>query len=137
MKRSPMRRVTPLVSRTPIVARRRPARSLEERDASTAWKTAVGPCQVCPAEGGVCEGDVQGHHAITQQALKNRGLHASLWDTRNKVDVCTHRHEQITTSSKPLPRRLLPAAVFEFADELGLGWYLDRFYPFAVVEAAA
>lgn len=125
------------MSRAPIVARRRAVRSIEEREASEAWKAAVGPCQVCPAEGGVCSGVVQGHHAITQQTLKNRGLHAWLWDTRNKVDVCTHRHEQITSAHKPLPRRLLPAAVFEFADELGLGWFLDKHYPFARVEAAA
>jgi hypothetical protein len=72
---------------------------------------------------------VQGHHAIGKQQLKRAGLRRFLWDRRNRVPVCEHRHEQHTTGYRPIERDLLPSSVFEFAAEIGLGWWLDRHYP--------
>ena len=137
MKRSPLKRGKRLERRGWLRTRpSRRTRGVVEREASLLWKEAVGPCQICPLEGGKCSGPVQGHHAIPQQTLKNRGFHPFLWDTRNKVDVCEYRHEQITTAYKPLPLILLPTPVFKFAAELGLGWYLERHYG-AQAESAA
>ena len=133
-----MRRKTWIKRGTARLVSRRRVRSAEEREASAAWKAAVGSsCSICPAEGGVCSGVIQGHHAISKQALKRRSLHAFLWDVRNKVDVCTFRHEQITTNAKPLPADLLPDAVWAFAADVGLTWWVERFYPSERAEVAA
>lgn len=135
--------------------RARPVR--REPGAGLQWRAGLGPCVVCPQEAlaaggtcscavepvsacmvhGICRGPVQGHHAIEKQALKRRGLHRFLDDTRNRVPVCEHRHEQHTTRFKPIPRWVLPASVFEFANELGLGWLIDRDYPVGRAEQAA
>jgi hypothetical protein len=128
MRRSPLKR------RTPLKATRRQPNPMTAagREARAAWAANLGPCVVCPTEGGVCAGPVQGHHAIAKQSLKRHGLHRVLWDPRNRVPVCEHRHEQHTTRYRPIPRSLLPASVFEFADELGLGRYIDKVYGEAV-----
>lgn len=111
--------------------RRRPRRGRKPVEAieHELWHRGHGPCVVCPAEGGKCEGRVQGHHIISKQALKKRGLHKYLWDRRNRLPVCQHRHEQHETKVKPIPRELLPQAALDFATELDLGWWLDRHYP--------
>ena len=114
----PLRRSVVLLSR-----RRRP--KLVD---STIWRRDLGPCVICPAGGGVCAGPVQGHHAIPKSKLRQLGLTAACMDLRNRVAVCEHRHEQHTTGYRPIPRELLPSSVFEFAVEMGLGWWLDRHY---------
>lgn len=95
---------------------------------SIIWRRDLGPCVVCPAEGATCRGPVTGHHIIPKSKLRDLGFAAYLMDLRNRLAVCEYRHEQHTTAYKLIPRELLPASVFEFADELGLGWYLDRHY---------
>lgn len=132
MKRSPMPRSSKPMRRTRIKPGRKAPRTEAEREASALWKAHVGPCQVCPAEGGECQGDVQGHHAVSKQALKRRGLHAFLWDTRNKIDVCTHRHEQVTNAYRPISAELLPDDVWAFAADVGLTWWVERMYGAAV-----
>jgi hypothetical protein len=93
------------------------------------WREGLGPCAVCTVEGGSCRGPVQGHHIVSRQTLRRLGHLDFLLDKRNRLPVCEHRHEQHTTAYKPIPREALPVSVFEFAHELGLTWYLDRFYP--------
>lgn len=136
MKRSALKRRTELRSRPakPLTRSRKPVRTEAEKAAALLWRTDLGPCTICPAEGGTCGGPVQGHHAVAKEALKRRAMWAFLWDRRNRVPVCEFRHEQETTGYKPIPRELLPGSVFEFADELGLGWYIDRHYKPTVVE---
>lgn len=130
MKRSELKRKSKLSAGTkPLRAHRQNPVSAREREQRDAWASNLGPCMICPAEGAECAGPVQGHHAIDKRALKRRGLHRYLWDLRNRVPVCEWRHEQHTTRVKPIPRGLLPASVFEFAAELGLSWWVDRFYP--------
>jgi len=65
---------------------------------------------------------------VTQQALRKRGLDAFLWDTRNKVDVCERAHAAHHNRSRPIPAELLPDSVWAFAADLGLVWYLERYY---------
>lgn len=140
MRRSALKRKTRLRAHKPL---RRSAVLLPGRRApqlvdSTIWRRDLGPCVVCPAEGGVCSGMVQGHHAVAKSKLRQLGLTAACMDLRNRVSVCEHRHEQHTTGYRPIPRELLPASVFEFAAEHGLGWYVDKHYPAAAspLEAA-
>jgi hypothetical protein len=124
-RRSPLKRGAP-PKRTGWIRRSR-RRRVEV--VSTIWRRDLGACAVCPVEGGVCSGPVQGHHCVDVAKLRSLGLISSLMDLRNRLPVCEHRHEQHTTRYKPIPRELLPGAVFEFADELGLGWWLDKHYP--------
>jgi hypothetical protein len=141
VKRSPMKRKSSLqrthglrgseFERRVMSNLRRARPKRRDPGAGLQWRMGLGPCIVCPAEGGTCAGQVQGHHAISRQALRRRGLHRYMDDLRNRVAVCEHRHEQHTTRCRPIPRELLPVSVFEFAKELGLSWYLDRFYPAA------
>lgn len=91
------------------------------------WRAGLGPCVVCGSRV-----NVDGHHIVPAQTLRRHGLHAYLMDKRNRLSVCRDDHEAHHNRSRPILRGLLPAAVSEFADELGLTWYLDRHYPFAV-----
>jgi len=93
------------------------------------WRQGLGPCALRALPGHECEGRVEGHHAITRQALRTRGLAEHQWDRRNRVPLCDRAHTSHHTASQRVPRELLPPAVFEFADELGLRWLLDRVYP--------
>lgn len=125
MKVTPLRRRAPL-KRGGWIARQRRRRP---EPGAAAWRRGLGACVVCPAEGGVCAGRVQGHHVVARQTLRRLGLVAVLFDRRNRLSVCEHRHEQHTTGYKPIPQKVLPASVFEFALELDLIWYLDKHYP--------
>lgn len=122
------------IKRTPF--RRKPTRSTWGPGAASIedlprrlWKEGLGRCVVCPAEGGVCQGRVQGHHVVSKQALKKRGLLEYLWDRRNRMAVCEHRHESHTNGTKRIPWRLLTAEHLAFADELELRYLLERVYP--------
>lgn len=96
--------------------------------AADIWREGLVCCEVCPYEGTACSGPIQGHHVIGRQKLKRLGLTDFLLDKRNRLGVCEYRHEQHTTGYKPIPRAVLPQAVFEFAEELGLTWYLEKHY---------
>lgn len=126
MKRSPLNRRGWLRSR-----RVKPATVI----AADIWRDGLGGCAVCRHEHAACDGRIDGHHIIPKRALIRLGFSDYLLDKRNRIGVCRHRHEQHENGYKPIPRELLPAAVFEFADEISLGWYLDRHYPAA--QAAA
>lgn len=139
MKRSALRRKTRIRSHKPLKAsrlqlRRRPRPKLVD---STIWRRDLGACIVCPAEGGICSGPVQGHHAVAKAKLRQLGLTAAAMDLRNRVPVCERRHAQHTTGYRPIPRELLPASVFVFAADLDLGWYLDKHYPAAALPLEA
>lgn len=78
---------------------------------------------------------LDGHHAIPRRVLIRLGLADHIMDKRNRVPVCRHDHESHECAHRRIRRCELPASVFEFAAELGLDWYLDRFYPTAEVAA--
>jgi len=91
------------------------------------WAHNLGACKVCTD--GECAGPIQGHHLITKQALKKRGLEIHLWDIRNRLPVCERRHDLHTRRIQVIPRDLIPVEAWQFADEIGLRWWLERFYP--------
>jgi hypothetical protein len=88
------------------------------------WKRRHGRCPAC-----LSVGWVDAHHVVPARYLRRRGLHAHLWDERNKLwlgaDCCHAPHE---TRVRPLPRPFVPAETEEFAQELGLTHILDRLY---------
>lgn len=101
---------------------------------------------ICPAcKESYRRHEMQGHHVIEKERLKKylaektRGLalaaeeiekmlNALLWDVRDGVAVCVTCHRRHTDGVLRLPRACLPATAFEFADEVGLGYVLDRYY---------
>jgi len=76
-----------------------------------------------------CEGPLQAHHVVTQQTLRKRGLDNAIWDTRMGVAVCERSHIRHTLASSRIRFEDLPASVVEYVQNLGLQWYLDRYYP--------
>jgi hypothetical protein len=146
VKRSPLRRNTPLKSGKPLaqgspLARTGKLKKTRARAHGTAEErmnfklsTLEENCVLC----GKWEGQAwietgrghEAHHAISQQALKRRGLHAHLWDPRNAVALCSEPcHRRVTSRKRPLFWHELPDAAKDFADALGLLGYLERRYP--------
>ena len=94
------------------------------------WKWLVlrrdGGCVMAP-DG--CDGDLQAHHIITQQKLRQVGRDDLRWDVRNGLTLCERHHRRHTRALARVPFELLRPEALEFADEVGLAWTLDRYYP--------
>jgi hypothetical protein len=103
-----------------------------QKPMARAWWEAVAkgkPCVVCGRPEGV-----QGHHVVSQAALRKVAkrfgydLATLLWDERNGIAVCERCHSAHTSAKKRIPVSVVPASAFEFADELGLRWQVERTY---------
>jgi hypothetical protein len=92
-----------------------------------AWRASVvvGGCVLADDE---CRGPVQAHHVLPKRVLKREGHEAKLWDQRNGVGLCELHHARVERRIQALPAALIPAGAWAFADEIGLRWWLDRFY---------
>jgi hypothetical protein len=94
---------------------------------------------------------VDAHHLIPKQVLKReagapipgmlrlavapecapgeeafRELDAALMDPRNGVLVRRYHHDALEARRIVVPKRLWPVDALEFAEELGLGWWVDK-----------
>lgn len=117
MKRSALKRRTPLRR-----GRRKPVGVI----VADIWRDGLHRerCVVCGTRT-----RLDGHHAIARRHLIRLGLGDFIMDTRNRVPVCRPDHESHECAYRRIRRDELPASVFEFARELGLDYYLDRYYP--------
>ena len=97
------------------------------------WWEAVAknrPCAVCGRPD-----RVQGHHVLSQQVLRRHARRFGydvlvlLWDPRNGIPVCEPDHAAHTSAKRRIPLDVIPASAFEFADEIGLRWQVERDYP--------
>lgn len=97
------------------------------------WRDGIHECKcvVCGTRR-----NLDGHHAIPRRVLIWNHLDEFVMDKRNRVPVCRHDHESHENRHRPIRRDELPLSVFEFADELDLGWYIARHYPVAEESAA-
>jgi hypothetical protein len=95
------------------------------------WKQAVlrEGCRYHRPRIDICLGPLQAHHVITQQQLRKRGLIHLRWDVRNGMALCERAHSRHTTAVERIPYSLLSPENIAFAEENGLGWLLDRYYP--------
>lgn len=131
MNRSPLRRHTPLKLR-----RRRTIGSREQRERfrrATLFRT-----ECCPVvDDGPCEGPLEAHHVIPQQAIRKwaRAAHVgsdvladALWDPGNGLAVCRRHHDRHTRAVCRLPVSAIPATSLVFARALGLEHLLARYY---------
>lgn len=82
---------------------------------------------------------LQAHHIVRQQVLRRRAAelgipeHRLLWDERIGLPLCAepapHRcHSRHDLAVKRLPRSVIPPEAWEFADEHGLRWAIEREY---------
>lgn len=55
-----------------------------------------------------------------------RDLDTLLMDPRNGILVRRYHHDQVESRMRVIPAASLPAETVAFAEELGLGWYLDK-----------
>lgn len=119
----------------PISDKQRAARAAlvaSQKPLARSWWEHVAknrPCVVCGRPD-----RVQGHHVVSQEALRKVArrfgydLATVLWDRRNGIAVCEGCHSAHTGAKKRLPISVVPAAAFEFADEMGLRWQIERDY---------
>lgn len=126
MKRTRLERRSPL-KRTGWLNRRRPKPAAVI--VADIWREGLHMerCVVCGTNG-----RLDGHHAVPRRVLLRLGFGDYIMDRRNRVPTCRHDHESHENRHRPIRRDELPASVFEFASELDLDWYIDRFYPVCV-----
>lgn len=96
------------------------------------FRRNVGPCVMGPDE---CEGRVEAHHVVTRQTLRKHGLEIEEWNVDNRMGLCERHHDRHHARSQPVQMELVPGVAVDFAFELGLEWWLERYYP--ADEAAA
>ncbi len=71
-------------------------------------------------------------HLIAKQSIERKG--GDPWDERSYVRACggstglEGHHGQFDTYRLVVPREALPVAVEELAEELNMGYYLERRY---------
>lgn len=129
------KRRKPPLRRVVIVESEKPRVRLERDDRPVRWSMAVRglPCAACRSKAAV-----EAHHIIRVQVLRRYAVSNGYdfddvqWDGRNRLGLCRDCHANHHAASRKLPRELLwhyARWVFEFADELGLGWVLDHDYP--------
>ncbi len=143
MKRSQLKRTTPLKRGPGPKPRRKPLRGPTDRERSEAFATGKKPCVICNA----AAIHSKAHHIITQQELRKvalrlgRDLESIRWDRRNRLWLCERHHTAHHSRMKPITWAVLEQhapKVFQFARELGLTPWLERTYPrLTVVEDAA
>ncbi len=88
-----------------------------------------------------CAGRTQKAHLLEKQTLKREvRSHAAwirgepewpdgmngIWDERLWIPACERHHSLFDHHMIAVPRSALPASTEELAEQLGLGWYLDR-----------
>ncbi len=72
----------------------------------------------------------QDHHVIPRMKLRQAHVPRELWDDpRNIMRISYDKHRRHHSRHEPLLRSDLPDGIEEFAEEVGLGWWLDRHYP--------
>ena len=137
-RRKPLRRGGPLkrksalkVKTGTIKARPKPKRSRVEQQASEIWWSVIVArgCEVCPKRGEICDGRLQSHHVVTQQALKKRSLAHLTWDLDVGLCVCERAHRRHHSRHQPIERSLLRPENLAFAERHGLLDLIERFYP--------
>jgi hypothetical protein len=79
---------------------------------------------------GDCDSIIELHHVIPKQRLKQR-LRISrgdpiLLDPRNLIPLCRRHHHLVTIGFIKVPVWAVDRDVWDFADEHGLRWSLER-----------
>ena len=100
-------------------------------DSPLDWKMIVlssGRCAVHD-DLGDCELPMRAHHIVTWQALRRHGLSDLRWCVENGLPVCEGAHRRHHSGRARIPRERLPLAAIAFAESVGLGYQIERYYP--------
>jgi hypothetical protein len=113
-------------------------RTIGTRDQREAFKRRVCQGATCDVrDDGPCDGDLQAHHVVPQQAIRraavelgldDRQLASLITDPRNGVAVCRRHHDRHTLARRRLPLSLIGRKHRQFAAELGLERLIDKTY---------
>lgn len=91
------------------------------------------PCVECGALW-----NIEAHHVIAKQEIKRVARtgrwewdreQEAIWDNRNGIPVCSECHMRHESAYKRISRGNVPPSAVEFADELGVGYLIERYYP--------
>ena len=68
---------------------------------------------------------------LLTRLAREKGLDplALIYDQRNGMVLCELDHARHTGAFQRVPRSKLSPANWAFADELGITWWVERFYP--------
>lgn len=75
-----------------------------------------------------CEWPMAAHHVVTTQKLRKMGRVDLIHETANGVPACYEVHRKHHSRIAPIARERLPVEALAFAEGLGLGWWIDKFY---------
>jgi len=75
-----------------------------------------------------CDGPVQAAHLIPKQALRRRKFYEHVYDPRNGIGACYKAHRRSDAGIERFPAAYIPTGAWEFAEELGVDWMLERLY---------
>ena len=103
-------------------------RSAHEMELALAFKlgTIVRGCEVHRSLR--CE-MIQAAHVIPKQALRRRGFEPEVvYDTRNGIGACYAAHRRSDAGLERFPVECFREETWEFADEVGLRWMVERLY---------
>lgn len=103
--------------------------SPEEMEQALAFKLTVidRGCEIHD-DPGDCEFPVQAAHIIPKQALRRRSLYEYVYDPRNGIAACYRAHRRSDAGIERFPSSTFSPAFWEFADEIGLRWLVEKLY---------
>lgn len=110
-----------------VTLKRRPRAKGADPIERELWRENLGRCVLYGVT--ACEGKVRGHHIIEKRTLRREGLTEYVWDRRNRLGLCDRHHARHHSGLERVPWRFLSDAAFDFAEEVGLGYLIDRYYP--------
>ena len=82
--------------------------------------------------------NIEAHHVIAKQTIKRMARsekwdwdreQETIWDFRNGIPVCVDCHQRHETAYRRISQSNVPPEAVEFADELGVGYLIERYYP--------
>lgn len=68
---------------------------------------------------------LQAAHVIPKQTLRRTGLADHIWNPLNGMALCTDCHAEHDTYKHRVDA---PESAYEFAEALGMGWYMEKHY---------
>lgn len=130
---APLKRPGTLSRAKKLVSRRKPSMDDAERLNALRWFTHAmyvdgQQKSVCAVGGPEHGSSLEVHHIVPKQILKREGFTDRLWDDRNALVLCRHCHARHEHAVLRVPFAVLTVQAQEFADELSLGWVLERYY---------
>lgn len=84
------------------------------------YRCAVGPSY--------CSGPLQCHHILPKRVLRREGHEDRFWAVPNGLVLCEFHHMSHENRSRVVPAAALSQEAWSFARDLGLDWWLERFY---------